>query len=98
MKVFAVAAAALTVSAAALMAVPVLFTDASGAAMSGCAGSGSIDGDTVPAGVEMVARAAAQRTGVDELVLLAVTYQETRWGQAAAGVLDDRALAWLGDL
>jgi hypothetical protein len=48
--------------------------------------------------VETAARQAAQRTGVDELVLLAVTYGETRWGQAQAGVPDDQAQAWLGDL
>jgi hypothetical protein len=79
-----------------LLAVPLLF--AARPAAGACGGSGSIDGTPLPAGVELAASQAAQQTGVDELVLLAVAYGETRWGQAQAGVPDDLALAWLGDL
>lgn len=82
----------------AVLAVPLLFAGSPGASVSACGGTGSIDGQPVPPGVEAAARAAAQRTGMDELVLLAVTYRETRWGQARAGVSDEQALAWLGDL
>jgi hypothetical protein len=82
----------------ALAAVPLLFTGTSTSAQGTCVGVGSIDGLMVPQGVEAAARQAGQRAGMDELVLLTVTYRETRWGQAAAGVPDDQASAWLGDL
>jgi hypothetical protein len=89
---------AIAVCGAALLAVPLLFATGSRLTATACGGTGSIDGHVVPPGVESAARAAALRTGMDELVLLAVTYRETHWGQATAGVPDDQALAWLGDL
>src|SRR5437763_12101316 len=92
------AAAGVSALAASLLTVPLLFTSAPGAGASSCVGTGSIDGHAVPTGVEAAARVATQRTRVDELVLMAVTYRETAWGQAKAGVSDDQALAWLGDL
>jgi murein DD-endopeptidase MepM/ murein hydrolase activator NlpD len=99
MKLLALAGASLTVMAGALMTVPLLFGgQPATVAATACGGTGSIDGHAIPPGVETAARVAAARTGVDELVLLAVTYRETHWGQAAAGVPDDQALGWLGDL
>src|ERR1041385_1865654 len=95
MKTFSVAAAGLSVLAGSFLAVPLLFAGAPGAAVSVCGGTGSIDGHVVPPGVEVAARTATSRAGVDELVLLAVTYRETGWGQARAGVPDDQARAWL---
>ncbi len=89
--------AALAAATMALIAVPLLFFVGPPAAAA-CGGSGAIDGHTVPQAVELLARQAAQTTGVDELVLLAVAYQETQWGQIAAGEPDDQAAAWLGDL
>ncbi len=90
--------AALLAATTAVTAGPLLFFAGSQPTAAGCAGSGSIDGRTVPVGIELLARQAAHATSVDELVLLAVAYQETRWGQATAGVPDDQAASWLGDL
>ncbi len=98
MRALAIVGVALAGATMALVAVPLLFFAGSQPAAAGCGGSGSIDGHAVPVGVERLARQAAHTSGVDELVLLAVAYQETRWGQAAAGVPDDQAAAWLGDL
>ena len=73
MNAFALAGGGLAMLAASLLAVPLLFTSGPSATASDCGGTGSIDGRTLPPGVEVAARTAAQRTGVDELVLLAVT-------------------------
>jgi len=81
-----------------VVAIPLLLLVGAPASASGCGGTGSIGGHPVPAGVELAARPAAQQTGVPEQALLALTYRETQWGQAAAGVPDDQAVAWLGDL
>jgi murein DD-endopeptidase MepM/ murein hydrolase activator NlpD len=97
-RLFGIAGASLAALAGALVAVPLLFGSQPSASGTVCGGTGSIDGHVVPAGVETSARVAALRTGVDELVLLAVTYRETHWGLAAAGVPEEQALAWLGDL
>ncbi len=97
MRALAIVGAALVAATMALIAVPLLFFVGPPAAAT-CSGSGAIDGHTVPQAVELLARQAAQTTGVDELVLLAVAYQETQWGQMAAGVPDDQAEVWLGDL
>jgi murein DD-endopeptidase MepM/ murein hydrolase activator NlpD len=91
-------ATGLAATGLALLMVPLLIFQGNQAGAAGCGGTGSILGSTVPAGVEAAARQAAQQTGVDELVLLAVMYGETHWGQARAGVPDDQARAWLGDL
>jgi murein DD-endopeptidase MepM/ murein hydrolase activator NlpD len=98
LKALAIATTAFVVAATALITVPLLFGAVSPSVPVACGGSGSIDGHAVPAGVEAAARTAALRVGVDELVLLAVTYRETHWGQARAAVPDDQALAWLGGL
>src|SRR5437660_5514213 len=98
MKLLAVAGGSVAAMAGTLVAVPLLFSGQPSAQRSACGGTGTIDGHAVRSGVETAARLAATRTGVDELVLLAVTYRETHWGEAAAGVPDEQALAWLGDL
>ena len=92
-------AGVMAVSALALFTVPLLLFQGNQDVSAGtCGGTGSIQGSTPPAGVEAAARQAAHLTGVDELVLLAVTFGETHWGQARAGVPDDQAAAWLGGL
>jgi murein DD-endopeptidase MepM/ murein hydrolase activator NlpD len=80
-----------------LVVVPLMLFGANAPAAD-CPGSGSIEGHAVPQGVELAARQAALQSGTDELPLLAVTYRETRWGQADRGLPDDLVLAWLGDL
>jgi murein DD-endopeptidase MepM/ murein hydrolase activator NlpD len=98
-KLVAVAGGVLAAVAVVLVAVPLLFFgDRQVGGAAACGGSGSIGGHAVPSGVELAARQAAQQTGVPELALLALTYRETGWGQAAQGVPDDVAAAWLGDL
>jgi murein DD-endopeptidase MepM/ murein hydrolase activator NlpD len=98
MKPIAIVGGSLAAMAGMFAAVPLLFAGQAAAKGATCGGIGSIDGHAVPPGVESAARTASVRTGVDELVLLAVTYRETHWGQAAAGVPSDEALTWLGDL
>ncbi len=98
MRPLALAAGALAVVSVVLVAVPLLFFASPPPSAAACGGTGSIGGHAVPAGVEVAARQAAQQTGVPELALLALTYRETAWGQAAQGVPDDQAAAWLGDL
>src|SRR5690349_4881485 len=98
MKLLALAAASLTTAAGVLFAVPLLFAGQPAAQVAACGATGSIDGHMVPPGVETAARTASRVSGVDELVLLAVTYRETHWGQAQAGVTDEQARGWLGDL
>jgi murein DD-endopeptidase MepM/ murein hydrolase activator NlpD len=97
-KLSAFVGGSLAAMASTVVALPLLFAGQPAQTGTTCGGSGSIDGQVVPPGVETAARTAAARTSMDELVLLAVTYRETRWGQAAAGVPDEQALAWLDDL
>jgi hypothetical protein len=95
--IVAVLAAAVATAAVVLVVMPLLLFPRNQGA-NACGGGGSIGGSVVPTGVEAAARQAAQQAGVDEVVLLAVMYGETHWGQARAGVPDDRAEAWLGTL
>ena len=97
MKPLAVVAGVIGAIAVTLVVVPLMFF-AGPPATGACPGSGSIEGRTVPPGVELAARQAARQTGVDEFALLAVTFRETGWGQADRGLPDDQVIAWLGDV
>lgn len=91
-----VAAAVATVMV--LVVVPLIFLAGRGPGDGSCAGTGSIEGQVVPAGIELVARQAARTAGVDELALLVLTFRATRWGHAERALPDDQVLVWLGDL
>lgn len=97
MKPAVVVASAVGAVMTVLVVVPLMFLGGD-APSAGCPGGGSVEGHAVPPGVELAARQAARQTGIDELALLALTYRETRWGQADRGLPDDQVVAWLGDL
>jgi surface antigen len=79
----------------ALAPVLILLLGGQTATCGGGSGSGSVEGQRPSPQMEAWAAQAAQRTGVDEVLLLAMAYGETHWGQAARGIGQATAAAGL---